>query len=268
MKGLNTAKLIDLALKLADESGPIVLNYFRKSLSVEFKSDDSPVTKADKEAESALRRLLSKETPNFGILGEEYGEERINSEYVWVIDPIDGTRAFINGIPLFGTLIALTHHGKPILGLVDHPALKERWLGVDGRPTLHWGRGDEGVPVKSRDCGTISKALLCASSPEMFSKNQLNQFNLVSDAARDTRCGTDCYGYSMLASGQTDLVVEAGMQPYDYLAHVVVVSGAGGKITDWEGKELTLNSSDTVVAAGSPKIHEQIIQLFSNSKAK
>lgn len=264
MTGKIDQAFIDLALNLADASGPVILDYFRTNLAVEQKADASPVTRADRETETVLREMLAAEAPDHGVLGEEYGSERLDAEYVWVLDPIDGTRAFVNGIPLFGTLIALTQNGTPVLGVIDHPALDERWLGVAGAPSLHWGRGDNGVPVQSRPCGGLDQARLCATSPEMFSSDQLVRFQNVSAAARDTRFGTDCYAYSMVASGQTDLVVEAGMQPYDYLAHAVVVAGAGGIITDWQGAPLTLASPGTVLAAGDQKVHAAALELLSD----
>lgn len=255
--------LIDLALRLADVSRPVILDYFRTNVAIDHKDDASPVTRADREAETALRERLVAEVPDHGILGEEHGSERLDAEYVWVLDPIDGTRAFINGIPLFGTLIALTRNGIPILGVIDHPALDERWLGVAGAPTLHWGRGDEGKPSTVRVCGGISKALMCTTSPEMFSADELPRYQRVSAAVRDTRFGTDCYAYAMVASGQTDLVVESGMQPYDYLAPAMVVAGAGGIITDWQGAPLTLASAGSVAAAGDAQVHTTALQLLS-----
>jgi inositol-phosphate phosphatase/L-galactose 1-phosphate phosphatase/histidinol-phosphatase len=264
MTGKIDQAFIDLALRLADASGPVILDYFRTNIAVDRKDDASPVTRADRETETVLREMLAAEAPGHGVLGEEHGSERLDEEYVWVLDPIDGTRAFVNGIPLFGTLIALTQNGTPVLGVIDHPALGERWLGVAGAPSVHWGRGDTGVPVQSRPCGGLDQALLCATSPEMFSADQLARFQKVSTAVRDTRFGTDCYAYAMVASGQTDLVVEAGMQPYDYLAHAVVVTGAGGVITDWRGAALTLNSPGTVLAAGDPKVHAAALRLLSD----
>ena len=247
--------LIDLALRLADTSGPVILNHFRTNTAVERKADASPVTIADRAAEAALRERLLAEVPEHGIFGEEHGSERLDADYVWVIDPIDGTRAFVNGIPLFGTLIALTRGGVPLLGVIDHPARGERWLGVAGAPTRHWGRGNDGTPVSVRPCAAIADALMCATSPDMFSADERARFDRVHAAVRDTRYGTDCYAYAMVASGETDLVVEAGMQPYDYLAHAVVIAGAGGVVTDWQGAPLTLDSPGTVVAAGDARVH-------------
>ncbi len=257
--------MVELALRLADASGPVILEHFRSGLAVERKDDASPVTIADREAETVLRGLLEREVPNHGIFGEEHENTRLDADYVWVLDPIDGTRAFINGIPLFGTLIALTFQGAPILGVIDHPALGERWLGVAGAETRHWGRGDDGVTVSVRSCGGIGDALLCATSPEMFSADQLARFKRVQAAARDTRFGTDCYAYAMIASGQTDLAVEAGMQPYDYLAHAVVVAGAGGVISDWAGAPLTIESPGTVVAAGDAQVHAAALELLAEA---
>lgn len=265
MTGTVDPAFVDLALRLADASGPVVLGYFRTNLAVERKDDASPVTRADREAETVLRQMLAIEAPDHGVLGEEHGGERLDAEYVWVLDPIDGTRAFVNGIPLFGTLIALTRDGAPVLGVIDHPALGERWLGVAGAPSRHWGRGDDGAEVRSRACGGLDQALLCATSPEMFSSDQLARFQKVSAAARDTRFGTDCYAYAMVASGQTDLVAEAGMQPYDYLAPAMVVTGAGGVITDWQGAPLTLRSPGSVLAAGDATVHAAALKLLSEA---
>ena len=255
--------MIDLALQLADTSRPVILDYFRTNLTVERKDDASPVTRADLEAEEVLRQRLAAEVPDHGIFGEEHGGERLDAEYVWVLDPIDGTRAFVNGIPLFGTLIALTRNGTPVLGVIDHPALGERWLGAAGAPTLHWGRGDDGVPVSVRACEALDQALLCTTSPAMFSSDQLARYQRVQAAVLDTRFGTDCYAYAMVASGQTDLVVEAGMKPYDYLAHAVVVAGAGGTITDWRGAPLALTSPGSVLAAGDARVHAAALELLS-----
>ena len=263
MNANSIARFVDIAIKMVDSSGPVILDYFRKNLPFEKKDDQSPVTQADQEVETLLLNILDRELPEHGVLGEEYGSKGIEEEYVWVIDPIDGTRAFINGIPLFGTLIALTHNGIPILGVIDHPALGERWLGIDGAPTLYWGRGNSGSPVKTRACQSLASAMLCSTSPDMFSEEEKNKFDRISKAVCDTRFGTDCYAYSMIASGQTDLVLEAGMYPYDYLAHAVIVTGAGGVISDWQGKPLNLKSTGTVVAAGDQKIHTETLKLLS-----
>jgi inositol-phosphate phosphatase/L-galactose 1-phosphate phosphatase/histidinol-phosphatase len=265
MSGNVDPALINLALHLADTSGPVTLDYFRSNLTVERKDDASPVTRADCEAEIALRQQLAAEVPEHGIFGEEHGSERLDAEYVWVLDPIDGTRAFVNGIPLFGTLIALAHDGVPVLGVIDHPALGERWLGVAGAATRHWGRGDEGTPVAVRACDGLDQALMCTTSPEMFASDELVRYQQVQAAVRDTRFGTDCYAYAMVASGQTDLVVEAGMKPYDYLAHAVVVTGAGGIITDWQGAPLTLNSPGSVAAAGDARVHAAALALLGET---
>jgi inositol-phosphate phosphatase/L-galactose 1-phosphate phosphatase/histidinol-phosphatase len=265
MSGKVDPALIDLAMQLADASGPVILDYFRTGIDVEHKDDSSPVTRADREAETALRELLAAEASDHGVFGEEHGSERLDAEYVWVLDPIDGTRAFVNGIPLFGTLIALTRNGTPVLGVIDHPALGERWLGVTGAPTRHWGRGDDGEPAQVRACDGLDQALMCTTSPEMFARDELALYRQVQAAVRDTRFGTDCYAYAMIASGQTDLVVEAGMKPYDYLAHAVVIAGAGGVITDWQGAPLTLDSPGSVAAAGDARVHAAALALLAGA---
>jgi inositol-phosphate phosphatase / L-galactose 1-phosphate phosphatase / histidinol-phosphatase len=255
--------LIALAERLADASGPVARHYFRTPLAIDDKSDDSPVTRADREAEAAIRRIIEAERPTDGILGEEHGAVRTDAEYVWVLDPIDGTRAFINGLPVFGTLIALTRHGAPILGVIDMPALGDRWTGACGHPTRFASAGNGAGQAHVRACATLAAARLCATTPDMFNRDDRPRFTRMTQAVRDTRYGTDCIAYGLLASGHTDLVVEAGMQPYDYLAQVPIIEGAGGTITDWQGKPLTLESKGDVVAAGDARVHREALAVLA-----
>jgi inositol-phosphate phosphatase/L-galactose 1-phosphate phosphatase/histidinol-phosphatase len=243
--------LIALAGRLADASGAIVRRHFRSGVAIEIKSDQSPVTIADREAEAEIRRLIGEACPTHGVIGEEYGADRPDAEHVWVLDPIDGTKSFITGRPLFGTLIALLRDGSPILGVIDHPALGERWLGASGYPTVMNGR-----PVRVRDCPSLAAAALFASSPHMFSDADAPAFDRLRREARQVMYGSDCYHYALVASGYGDLVVEASMGIHDYLATVPVVEGAGGIISDWEGRPLTMRSGDRVLAAGDSRVHE------------
>lgn len=249
---------IDLAERLADASGAIVRRYFRTTLEVEDKPDKSPVTVADREAETAIRELIEEAFPDHGIVGEEYGAVRADAKYVWVLDPIDGTKSFITGKPLFGTLIGLLHEGAAVLGLIDQPVLGERWLGARGRPTTLNGR-----PVHVRPCGELGRAALYATSPHMFEGADKQAFARVRDAVKLSLYGADCYAYGLLACGFADLVVEASLAAYDYCGVVAVIEGAGGVITDWTGAPLGLGSDGRVVAAGDRRSHERALELLA-----
>jgi histidinol phosphatase-like enzyme (inositol monophosphatase family) len=249
---------IDLAERLADASGAIVRRYFRTTLEVEDKLDGSPVTVADREAEAAIRELIEEAFPDHGIVGEEYGAVRADAKYVWVLDPIDGTKSFITGKPLFGTLIGLLHEGAAVLGVIDQPVLGERWLGARGRPTTLNGR-----PVHVRPCGELGRAALYATSPHMFEGADKQAFARVRDAVKLPLYGADCYAYGLLACGFADLVVEASLAAYDYCGVVAVIEGAGGVITDWTGAPLGLGSDGRVVAAGDRRSHERALELLA-----
>lgn len=246
-----------LAGRLADISGPIIARYFRSGITIADKQDASPVTAADREAEAAIRAVLEAECPDHGILGEEHGAQNIDAEYVWVLDPIDGTKSFVTGKPLFGTLIALCQNGTPILGVIDQPILKERWIGAMGHPTTF-----NGTVIQTRSCTDISEAWLYATSPAMFEGANESRFNRLADKVKFPLFGGDCYAYGLLASGFTDLVCEATMQPYDYAALVPIVEGAGGKMSDWSGAALTLTSDGTVLASGDTTLHQTALDIL------
>jgi inositol-phosphate phosphatase / L-galactose 1-phosphate phosphatase / histidinol-phosphatase len=239
-----------LAETLADAAGPIIRGYFRRKIAVDEKPDLTPVTAADREAEAAMRRLIESRFPEHGIIGEEHGRTRAEAEYAWVLDPIDGTKSFISGIPLFGTLIALVHRGRPVLGVIDQPILRERWVGVAGRLTTL-----NGAAVRTRACPILDRATLFCTAPDaMFKGADAEVFGRLSRAVKLVRAGADCYAYAQLASGFIDLVVESGLKPYDYCALVPVIEGAGGAITDWRGQPLDLVSDGRVVACGDPAL--------------
>jgi inositol-phosphate phosphatase / L-galactose 1-phosphate phosphatase / histidinol-phosphatase len=239
---------IELAEALADAARAVIRGYFRRKIAIDDKSDQTPVTIADREAEAAMRRLIEARFPTHGIIGEEHGRVRAEAESVWVLDPIDGTKSFICGIPLFGTLIALTRRGRPVLGVIDQPILGERWLGAAGRATTL-----NGAPARTRQCPALGHATLFSTAPElMFAGQDAAGFAALARAVKLTRAGADCYAYAQLASGFIDLVVEAGLKPYDYCALAPVIAGAGGVITDWQGRALDLASDGRVVAAGDP----------------
>jgi histidinol phosphatase-like enzyme (inositol monophosphatase family) len=243
------AALLAFANTLADASGAIIRRYFRRGVAIDDKPDQSPVTIADREAERELRRLIEAQFPDDGILGEEFGVTRADAKRIWVLDPIDGTKSFISGVPLFGTLIALTEGGRPIMGVIDQPISRERWIGASGHAsTLN------GAPIRVRACAALSAATLFATSPDLFHDAEIEGFHRLRSAVKLARYGADCYAYGLLAAGFIDLVVEASLKPWDYCAMVPVIEGAGGLVTDWEGAPLGLRSGSRIVAAGDPAL--------------
>ena len=248
------APLIGLAHELADRAGEVQRRYFRTPVAVETKADASPVTIADRESEARMRELITAKAPGHGIYGEEYGPENIDAEWVWVLDPVDGTKAFITGKPSFGILIALLHHGKPVLGIIDQPILHERWLGIDGQPsTLN------GAPAQVRACPDLKHATLYSTTPDIFRGSDAEAWTRLHLQAGMVRYGADCYAYGLMSSGFVDLVVESSMKPYDYLALVAVIQGAGGLITDWQGQPLGLTSDGRIAAAGDARTHAEAL---------
>ena len=247
-----------LAAELADAAGAAIRPYFRTQLAVDDKADLSPVTVADRAAEAAMRRLIGERFPEHGIIGEEYGRERDDAEFVWVLDPIDGTKSFISGVPLFGTLIALAHNGRPIVGIIDQPISRERWVGADGRETTH-----NGIPVRCRACPTIVAATIFATTPDMFNGADAGAFARVAAAAKLVRFGADCYASGLVALGFADLVIEASLKPYDFGPMGPIVEGAGGIVTDWQGAPLGLRSDGRVVIAGDRRAHAEALALLN-----
>jgi inositol-phosphate phosphatase/L-galactose 1-phosphate phosphatase/histidinol-phosphatase len=245
------SKYVELALALADAAGPIVRKHFRSLQTVDDKADASPVTVADRDVESAMRALIKKTFPDHGILGEEHGSDHVDAEYVWVLDPIDGTKSFVTGKPLFGTLIALTRFGVPIVGIIEQPVLKERWVGVAGEPSRFNDK-----PIRTRACSALKDAWMYATTPTMFIDDDAPRYDRLAKAVKHPLYGADCYAYGLLAAGWADLVCEASLKPYDWCALVPVVEGAGGRITDWEGRPLTIRSNGRVLAAGDATLHE------------
>ena len=251
-------ELVAFAHRLADASGEVIRRYFRRPFDIDYKRDQSPVTEADRETERAIRDLIAAEHPGHGVIGEEHAPLRPDAEFVWIIDPIDGTRSFIAGAPVFGTLIALTRGGVPVLGIIDQPITGERWLGVDGAPTTFNGK-----PVRTRTCAELSPALLCTSSPDYYEGGDRAAFERLRRAVEWAHYGTDCYGFGLLASGYLDIGIEPGMGVHDYFALVPVIENAGGMITDWRGAALTLDSDGRVLAAGDPAAHAQALALLA-----
>ena len=245
------------ALRLADAAGEVIRPYFRKPLAIRDKADLTPVTAADREAEETMRALIEARFPKHGIVGEELGRVREDAEFVWVLDPIDGTKSFISGVPLFGTLIALTRGRRPILGIIDQPISRERWVGASGRQaTLN------GAAIRCRPCPNLAAATLFATTPDMFKGDDAASFARISAAVKLTRFGADCYAYGLLAAGFIDLVLEASLKPYDFCAMVPIVEGAGGVATDWRGGSLHLASDGRILVAGDSRTHDAALVLL------
>ena len=246
-------EFVTLANRLADEAGKIVKDYFRTPFEVEIKGDESPVTVADRAVEKRMRDILEKQRPDDGIYGEEYGIKDSKSGYTWVLDPIDGTKSFVIGRPTFGTLIALCQDGVPILGVIDQPILGERWVGTGGTTTFNR------KPVTCAPCSSLDEARIGSTTPAMFGDNPVyKKFN-------ESRFywGGDCYHYGLMSMGFVDVILEANMQPYDYLALVPIIDCAGGCISDFKGQGLTLESGEsTVVACGDPSLFEDVKALL------
>lgn len=250
---------IDLAIDLSDTARTIAGQYFRQSFSVETKSDESPVTIADREIESAQRQQIETTYPEHGISGEEYGDVRMDAEYVWVLDPIDGTKAFLNGIPVFTNLVGLAQHGNPILSVVDQPTLAERWIGAAGI-----GATLNETPINTQSGQDLSTITVHATAPEMFAQGNLaKRFGQLTDQAKYVRYGTDCYAYGLLASGHLHLVAEAEMKVQDYMPVVELVRRAGGVISDWAGQPLGFDSDGTVLAAADASLHRAALSALS-----
>ncbi|SDE22701.1 inositol monophosphatase family protein [Belnapia rosea] len=244
----------------AEAAGAVIRPLFRSPLLVEAKGDASPVTEADRGAERAMREVLGARFPGHGIWGEEYGPDRVEAEYLWVLDPIDGTRAFVTGRPLFGTLIGLLHRGVPVLGLIDQPGIGERWIGARGQQTRF--RSPLGGTPGCRPCARLAEAELSCTSPDMFEEKDRPGFERLRGAARRVTWGGDCYSYGLLALGLVDIVAECTMKPWDWAALVPVVEGAGGRVTGWRGEALTLESDGRVLAVGDPALLPEAIGLL------
>jgi inositol-phosphate phosphatase / L-galactose 1-phosphate phosphatase / histidinol-phosphatase len=245
---------LELAGQLADAAREISLRHFRTPLDVESKGDGSPVTIADRGIETKMREMIRAAFPAHAIRGEEFAAEG-SGEFAWVLDPIDGTKSFVTGFPLFGSLIALTQDGRPVLGVIEAPVLAERWVGCEGRTTVF-----NGSAVQARACRSVKEAVIYTTSPDTFSEQELPRFQALATRAALRRYGGDCYLYGMLAGGNCDLVVEVQLKPHDFMAVVPVVQGAGGWMSDWQGNPLTFASDGRVVAAGTEALWQQALE--------
>ena len=257
MPEIDLDTFLALALRLADAAGEVIRLYFRKPIAVIDKPDLTPVTAADRAAEETMRGLIEARFPEHGILGEEFGRAREGAEFIWTLDPIDGTKSFISGVPLFGTLIALTRDRRPIVGVIDQPISRERWVGASGRQTTL-----NGAAIRCRPCPVLAAATLFTTTPDMFKGEDAASFARVSAAVKLTRFGADCYAYGLLAAGFVDLVLEANLKPYDFCAMVPIVEGAGGVASDWRGRSLDLASDGRILVAGDRRAHGAALALL------
>jgi myo-inositol-1(or 4)-monophosphatase len=258
---MNVKELIEFACTLADASSRVILPRFRSQLAVDNKAGPAafdPVTEADREAETVMRALIEEHHPDHGILGEEHGTRQGRSDYLWVLDPIDGTRGFMTGLPTWGTLIGLQQGDRPIVGVMNQPFSRERFIGGDGRAELQ----REGVVTRlsTRKCGRLEDAVLSTTSPEAFPDGDWPRFDALRKRARLTRYGGDCYAYAMVAAGLIDLVVESGLKPYDIVALMPLIEAAGGVVTTWDGGPAHLGGR--IVAAGDPSLHAAVLPLL------
>jgi myo-inositol-1(or 4)-monophosphatase len=254
--------LLATAHGLADKAGAVILPHFRTGGAVDHKGGDlfDPVTAADREAEAAIRAGLAEAYPAHGILGEEFEPLNPEAEYCWVIDPIDGTRSFILGLPLWGTLIGLTRAGAPVLGLMDQPFTGERFWSGEAQALFHHGGATK--PMRARACAKLGEALLATTSTDFFTSEEEHQrFATLSRSVRLRRFGGDCYNYCLLAMGHIDLVVEAGLKPFDIIPLIPIVERAGGIVTNWEGGDP--RGGGRILAAGDPRVHATAMKVLS-----
>ena len=264
MKPVDFAVFVD---ELARVSGEAILPFFRTAIHAADKNKGGvfdPVTEADRAAETAMRRLITRDFPSHGIVGEEFGAHAPESEFVWVLDPIDGTKSFISGLPTWGTLIGLTHGGEACYGMMNQPFTRESFFG-DGAAATWRGPGlgaqRQERRLRVRPCAALADATLMTTHPALLSEGTLEPYRRVEEKVRLSRYGGDCYAYCMLAAGHVDCVVESGLQPYDIVALIPIVHGAGGVVTNWQGGPATAGGA--VIASGDPRVHEEALKLLA-----
>ena len=259
MTAVDFAAFVD---RLATVSGEAILPFFRTSLGIENKGgagNFDPVTAADRAAEDAMRTLIRASFPDHGIIGEEFGNERTDAEYVWVLDPIDGTKSFITGMPAWGTLIALTRGGEPVYGMMHQPFTQERFTGDSNSARYRGPAGPRALHV--RRCAQLADAMLMTTSPLLMKDNDRQIFGKVEQAVKLSRYGGDCYAYCMLAAGHVDLVIETELKPYDILPLIPIIIGAGGIVTAWDGSAAI--AGGRIVAAGDKRVHDAAMKLLA-----
>ena len=249
------------AVELAREAARVTLPFFRSDMGHEDKGGAAgfdPVTEADKQAEAAIRRLIAERYPDHGVIGEEYGEDRPDAELVWVLDPIDGTRAFIAGLPLWTTLIALRQENRPTVGVIAQPYLDEIFVGGPSGARLLRGRAE--TPLAVRPCQTLAEAVISTTDPDIFDAAEGAAWTQLRGAARLARLGCDAYAYAMVAAGRMDLVAETSLKPWDWSALVPIIEAAGGRVVNWRGA--TPDADGRILAVGDPRLIAQALPLL------
>lgn len=252
---LATADFLIFAHQLADTAKSITLAHFRQPLDISRKEDGSPVTLADQKTEKTLRACIEQHYPSHGIIGEEQTAKSTQSEFEWIIDPIDGTKNFIAGLPLYGTLICLLQAGKPILSIIDIPAQNERWSASTNTCTVYQ-KNTQHTTAQSKNNHELNQAILCSTDYSMFNKEENQQASQLRESVAQIRYNGDCYLYAMLASGWIDIVLESDLKIYDFLPLIPIIEQSGGIITDWQGKPLHKDSTGQVIASANPTLHQ------------
>lgn len=249
---------IEFAIELADTARRMIEQHRRDRLGVSVKPDRSLVTAMDMAIETELRAMIVARFPGHGIIGEEQEWQREDADFVWVLDPIDGTASFIAGMPVYGTLIALAHRGVPMLGIIDIPPVDARWLGVAGRPTLK-----NGAPCRVKSCEDLSLAMMSTSNPDFYSDAERPALDLLRKRTNWRIYGAAALAYGLLTDGGTDVALDTGLKVYDYAPFRPIIEGAGGVITDWQGQPVTLKTGPRILAAGDARKHREIVEMLS-----
>ncbi|MDH4563182.1 inositol monophosphatase family protein [Pseudomonas sp. BN411] len=257
--GQHLDEWLEFAKGLVAESRKLLAS--RSDWRSRFKLDRTLVTQLDLDIERRLVERILQRYPDHGVLGEEFGARARDAEWLWVLDPIDGTASFMAGMPVYGTLIALLHQGVPVLGVIDQPATDECWIGCQGRPTQLFNR-DGRHQCRTRACADLAQAFVSVSSPDFFQPDEQPVLQGFRQRSGWRVYGGACRSYGLLASGRTDLALDAGLKLYDYAAMRPIVEGAGGMISDWEGRPITLDSDSRVLAAGDPARHREALELI------
>ena len=251
-------EFLAFAETLADAAREILLPAISRDRAISIKADSSYVTETDLAIEARMREMIDDRYPDHGVLGEEHGNRNLDAEYVWVLDPIDGTAPFIAGIPVFGTLIGLARKGRPFLGVIDHPASNDRWIGVAGDHARQ-----NGQLVRTRQCADLGRALMTISNPDFLNAAEYERFVRLKQRVHYTQYGGSCYAYGALASGHTDLAVDSSLDPFDVFACAAVIEGAGGVMTTWSGGPITLDWKGDVIAAGDHGMHQRTLAILT-----
>lgn len=263
MPGLDLDAALRAAERAADAAAAAIRPWFRASLAIERKGDESPVTAADRAAEQAMRAVLAEAFPSHGILGEEFGEDRPEASLQWVLDPIDGTKSFVTGRPTYGSLIALLADGVPVLGVMSQPSIGERWIGMRGRPTTFCSPIGGPAVARCRPCPALAEAQLSVTTLDLFTPETRPRWERLAARAAQVTWGGDCYAHGLLALGLIDLVAETTYKIWDWAALVPIIEGAGGVITDWAGRPLRPGADGSVLAAGDAALHEAARDLLA-----